>query len=157
MRSKHADISVATVKGSRLYQEDRWVNACIKLRTIPHGLGRLLGVMDGHGGISAAEKVANNLEASFVEALRRNHGAVDKALTETVKRLNEITYNDETGTTLSITYIPDDENRAYVAILGDSPVIIQGHDCRIYLGPIHNVRCNPPNASLKPNVYRRVL
>jgi serine/threonine protein phosphatase PrpC len=144
MRAKHTSVSVDSAKGTRLYQEDRWVNARIELRPITHGRGRLLGVMDGHGGISAVEKVADNLEAFFSIALRRTKGTVDKALAETVKHLSELTYEDEAGTTLSIAYIPDSEKRVHLAILGDSPVIVQGQDRRIYLSPIHNVRCNPP-------------
>ena len=46
------------------------------VRGVSHGQGQLLSVMDGHGGISAAEKVADNLESFFSDALRKKHGKV---------------------------------------------------------------------------------
>lgn len=46
------------------------------------------------------------------------------------------------GATLSMVFIPHDETLAYIAILGDSPVIMQTRDGQLNLSPDHNVRSN---------------
>ena len=103
-----------------------------------------MAVMDGHSGSKAAERVASDLEGFFLKGLRRQKGRVEEALRKTVGMLAVTIGSEESGTTLSVVFVPDDENQAYVAILGDSLVMIQGQGRRIYLSPIHNVRCNPP-------------
>lgn len=137
-------VSFASAKGSnRPRQEDRFVNARIELSDIKHGKGQVMVVMDGHGGSDTAEKVKNILQATFETALKEKEGDVENALRHMVNLLHEATKDDETGTTLSVVYVPDDELRAYVAFLGDSPIVIKGkHGVYTNSDKMHNVTWN---------------
>lgn len=52
------------------------------------------------------------------------------------------------GTTLTLVYVPDAEKKAYVAVLGDSPVVIRraGAGGKIWNSPVHNVHQNAAEA-----------
>lgn len=132
--------TVATAKGYRESQEDRYVIAYIEAE---HGKGQLMALMDGHGGSSAADKVAQSVEKSFIQALAESKGDIKQALYKAVEVLAYMTQNEKSGTTLSLVYVPDDESRAYVAVIGDSPVIITDKSGKIRVSPEHNVRSNP--------------
>ncbi|MCX5692630.1 MAG: PP2C family protein-serine/threonine phosphatase [Candidatus Omnitrophica bacterium] len=143
-QGNEAIVSFASAKGSnRPRQEDRFVNARIELSDIKHGKGQVMAVMDGHGGPDTAEKVKNILQATFETALKEKEGNVENALRHMVNLLYEATKDDETGTTLSVVYVPDDELRAYVAFLGDSPIVIKGkHGVYTNSDKMHNVTWN---------------
>jgi serine/threonine protein phosphatase PrpC len=132
--------TAATAKGYRESQEDRYVVTHIEAE---HGKGQLMALMDGHGGPSAADRVARSVEKSFIQALAESKGDVKQALYGVVEALAYMTQNEKSGTTLSIIYIPDDESRAHVAVIGDSPVIITDKNGKIRVSPEHNVRSNP--------------
>jgi serine/threonine protein phosphatase PrpC len=94
----------------------------------------------------------------FVEAMEHQRGDVLKALTTTVEALNVITKYNRSGSTLSLVYVSEDRRRAFVAVLGDSPVIIKGRNDRICTSPTHNIRANPKElkaAFKKGAVYYR--
>src|SRR5208337_742222 len=50
------------------------------------------------------------------------------------------------GTTASIAFIPLSADVVYVAVLGDSPVIVKQADGSIWVAPEHNVRTNKAEA-----------
>jgi serine/threonine protein phosphatase PrpC len=119
--------------GGRAEQQDRYVTS-----EIP-GAGQLMAVMDGHGGPQTAEQVARELTPLFTDALTRRRDPI-LALRETVQKLADSTAHHTAGSSLSIVYIPANAQRAYVAILGDSPVLIKGHKGVLHISPIHNAR-----------------
>ncbi len=139
---------VAQVQGGRSQQQDRFLNLEIDLPEIEHGRGRLLAVMDGHGssaGHFVATLVAWILPTIFQNAMQRPDikGDVPRALEATFQDLHDETKRQASGTTLSLVYVPHGENSAYVANLGDSPVLIFDQDDFLYESPEHNVMKNP--------------
>ncbi len=136
-------ISHSTAQGRQGYQEDRYTVASINIQNLPrHGQGQLMAVMDGHGGFEVAEIVQQRLKTLFESALVTAEGNVEQALRLTVKNLCEETKDKESGSTLSVVYIPENEARAYAAILGDSPVIILDKGDNLSISPQHNIRSN---------------
>ena len=127
--------STATIQGPREYQEDRYFTAGLEQ-------GTLLGVMDGHGGAETAEYLDEHLPSAWVDAFGDVEFHAETAMYAAVKRMHEETKNMNAGATLSLVFIPNSENIAYIAILGDSPVILQKPDGTIHLSPEHNVRTN---------------
>ncbi|MFC2149779.1 hypothetical protein ACFLQ8_03660, partial [Candidatus Auribacterota bacterium] len=139
-------VSAVTARGARDIQEDVYVNTEIDAGTGARENGRLMIVADGHNGSGAAEIVRKNavkLFKKYLSAGRDEKNNVETALAMTVNTLVELARDETSGTTLSIVYIPDDENRAYAAVLGDSPVIIRDEKGIIKESPTHNVRLNP--------------
>jgi len=136
------NVSYGTAQGERNYQEDRFVNKSLAINGIENGNGRLMGIMDGHGGSGSAQLVSEKLPEVFKAAIIEEKGDVKKALKETVNSLHELTKDQESGTTLSIVYVPADAETAYVAVLGDSPILIEDRDGKIHTSPEHNVRTN---------------
>jgi len=130
------DISAATKKGQRSYQEDRYV-----VHETPDG--RLLAVFDGHGGDRASEHCATLLHEVF-DVVRKTLLVVnfENLLREVFNVLNTETEGFVSGTTASIVFIPNSGKEAVVGILGDSPVLIQNRDGGLWLSPEHNVRTN---------------
>ena len=120
--------------GARGYQEDRFlVHKCDD--------GYLLAVMDGHGGSQVAEFIVNNLVRFFSEATKDS--AYSDRLREVFSKLNLETRSMYPGSTLSIVFLPDDEEKAHVAVLGDSPVVVRDIKGKILISPEHNARSNP--------------
>ncbi len=126
-------ITSATAIGGRSYQEDRIVNA-------GNENGRLIAIMDGHGGDETAEFVSKNLWDVFSSFGPDSEGRT--ALSSTIQKLNELTGSNESGSTLSAVWIPRGELYANISILGDSPVIVKNPRERRWLSPKHNVRTN---------------
>ena len=124
--------------GGRSYQEDRLVAETIQLGDMAL---QVMAVMDGHNGSGVAQLAADKLIPSIREAYEPARGIIE-TLKTTVSKLNEATKRSSSGSTLSIVAIPEEERRAYVAILGDSPVIIADDNGKINISPEHNVRSN---------------
>jgi len=130
------EVSSATEKGKRPYQEDRLVI---------HETSEvyLLGVFDGHGGDEVADKCAVLMPKVF-DAVR---SAVLVANFENMVRevfhvLNAETKDCYAGTAASIVLLPKHGKEAIIGILGDAPVMLQKTDGDIWLSPEHNVRTN---------------
>ncbi|MDX1535834.1 MAG: PP2C family protein-serine/threonine phosphatase [Candidatus Spechtbacterales bacterium] len=132
-------ISVASNCGSREVNEDRVFTNLVSSEEL--GTLWTLAVMDGHRGEEAVTEVITNLYPELLKALSNNKGDIEAALTEAFYGLNQLTMSIRAGTTLSCAIISENESKAYVAILGDSPVIVIGED-GITLSPEHNVRTN---------------
>lgn len=125
--------SFASAIGERNYQEDRYV-----LYTDENGW--LLGTMDGHNGEETAEFCHINVVEIFKKVLKSE---LEKNLLRTiVLALHEKTKNFESGSTISLVFIPKSAKRAHVAILGDSPVVIKNNEGVINISPEHNARTN---------------
>ncbi len=127
--------------GLRSYQEGRSVY-------IISPFGYLLAIFDGHGGKEVAEIAAKNLLIIFNQesAPLREKGQVDydTLLQNVTAKLNLLTKDEYSGSTMSLVFIPTDseDHTAYIAVLGDSPVVISDYDGKTFLGPDHNVRSN---------------
>lgn len=129
-------IATASKKGSRYHQEDRFF---AYTPTDDMG-GLLLGVLDGHGG----DEVSTLLE-QLLPIIWQRHACFQKP-EEIFKRVfaeaHEYTKLMRSGSTTSLVYISPLENFAHIAVLGDSPVIVEQGDGQIYVGPDHNARSN---------------
>jgi serine/threonine protein phosphatase PrpC len=128
---KIMNITTATAKGARPYQEDTFINLQISQ-------GTLLGVFDGHGGPEASEWMAKNFDLYF----QYNQRNVEVGLRDTFDACAAALRGYEAGTTASVVFIPTDSTTVYTAVIGDSPIIIDTLD-GLWYGPDHNVRTNP--------------
>lgn len=124
-------VSSATNMGSRGYQEDRIVIFQISIESEK---GWLLAVMDGHSGHMAAEFCAKNLPEYFLKTSAF-------FLNELIRILYNETKNMSAGCTISLVYISETKRKAFVAVLGDSPIIIKNKE-QVWLSPEHNIRTN---------------
>jgi len=119
-------------------QEDR-----IVVHSIP-GWGDLLAVIDGHVDEQAAHLVKQKLPSIFENALHEKEGDIPETEKDTFKALDELTknMNSDSGLVLSMVVIPSTEKKAYGAVLGDAPVLIENEKGELFLGPEHNVIFN---------------
>ena len=140
MSSRENEPSVARAQGLRQYQEDRYLKH--RIDAAGHK-GLLMAIVDGHGGSSTAEMVAQSAVRLFTQALSEYKDNLEGALSKTVAELDRITREQKSGTTLSLVFVPDGESHAHVAVIGDSPVIIKDRKGKINISPDHNVRSNP--------------
>jgi serine/threonine protein phosphatase PrpC len=129
--------SHATAQGTREHQEDRsFINSTED--------GLLIAVFDGHGGEAAAAGSATHLMDFFNQV-----GTDDTLVTvpAKMKKLFELlavnTSVMVSGTTASIVFIPSTLDRAFVGVVGDSPVVIRNADGDMWKAPEHNVNSNP--------------
>ena len=122
-----SNITHATARGPRPYQEDRLV-------TLTNGERSLLVVLDGHGGAEVAEHCVKRLKTldMFPET--------ESGMLGMVQILAAETSDMEAGSTLSMVSVTPEG--AIVAVLGDSPVIIMAEDGTMRVSPEHNVRTN---------------
>ena len=123
------------------------LDVVINLDAVKNGQGRLLAVMDGHGETAQfvqnlVEKVTVSLRQIFETALAAHAGDVERAMRAVFAELHAIAKTEEAGTTLSLVYVSYNEQKAYAAVLGDSPVIILGADDKFYKGAEHNLLTN---------------
>ncbi len=132
--------TVHTSIGRRDYQEDRFFYE-------KFDLGYLMAIFDGHGGKEVAEVASKNLLNFFSQEHDnlKTKGQVDyKILLKSVtSRLSRSVEEYSSGSTMSLVFISrSEENAAYVAVLGDSPIVISNLDGNLFIGPEHNVRSN---------------
>ena len=149
-----AIISVASEQGAREYQEDQ---AFIDMAED----GLLAAVFDGHGGSQVSNFLYRNVKNAF-DAVANNPALplIEMKMRGLFDWLTERTKDMEEGSTGSIVFIPSELDRAYVGVLGDSPVIIRTGQGQIitppdisinlpttfgdiWISPEHNVRANP--------------
>jgi len=131
-------ITTATAQGRRPYQEDRSF-----VYAVPEGT--LLGVFDGHGGDSVASCLCAEFP-KFWSAVDGNQ-YVD-ALFKIFVMAHSVTREYHAGSTASVVFIPSDEKTAYIAVLGDSPVIAEQASGETWIGPDHNARSNQAERDL---------
>lgn len=133
------NITTHTEQKSRPYQEDRFF-----VKELPSG-ETILGVFDGHGGHWVADYAAKFTPYFFRSLLKSN--SYYSTMFKVIERLNNKTNHFYSGSTVSLVLIDKDKTNAYVAILGDSPVIIKDGNENIWIAPEHNVRSNKIEAS----------
>ena len=136
-------VSAATDQGKRSYQEDRHV---VYRYDMPDEKGWLTAVVDGHSGSAeVAEFCEKNLSIYFTNllnsVLEHTDEILENILKNTISALHEATKEMDSGATISIVYISETRAKAFVAILGDSPVIIKTKS-GVWVGPEHNARTN---------------
>lgn len=138
-------VNVAAAKGSRDYQEDRHF-------TSEHTDGILLAVFDGHGGSESSHEAMRCFDRLFWASLEFFNGDPKRALHDSVKQLAVRLADWESGSTLSVVYIPTNGDTVFTAVLGDSPIIIKSESrdetlgithYTTWVGPDHNIRSNP--------------
>lgn len=145
-----ARISSATGQGARPYQEDRFVVKTVNAQEDVVA-GILLAVADGHGGDATSSYVQQQLSGDlFDRILAGTKNNPKEAISRTFQYLNDETYqlseksglHCDSGTTLSIVFIPAFQVIGYIGIIGDSPVIVAFRDGTIQISPDHNARTN---------------
>src|SRR3989344_5208862 len=125
--------------GLRSYQEDRYF---MKELELAKDSGLFLAVMDGHGGDEVSQFFKDSLE-SIIAKVTEDKEVVGSAEIQAIFRLlNEKTCEMESGSTLSLAFISYTQERVYVGILGDSPVIVKDRDSKVNIGPEHNAGTN---------------
>ena len=132
-------ITAAQTRGSRPYQEDFFIAERVKFAEKECVI---LAVIDGHRGDGVARFCQEKLLSFLENAFLNFKGDFEKALRRTVKKLHNGTRKEYVGSTLSIACIPENQERVFIAILGDSPVIVIDIDGNLHISPEHNVRTN---------------
>ncbi|MFC1807979.1 FHA domain-containing protein, partial [Candidatus Omnitrophota bacterium] len=137
---QHDPVSTYSVQTKE--KEDRLVNGRIEFPGVPHGKGRLMVVIDGHGGKEAAEMIEDNLQEYFKRAMASELGDVSKALKSMFAALRELVKDEGSGATLAVVYIPNDQMKAYVGVLGSTYVVIKDANGNVNYGPDHRPKYN---------------
>ena len=131
---KGEEVSIFTHEGRS--GEDRFIVRDVET---PQSKGRLFAVFDGHVG----QKVSAGLGAEFAEMFSMNlnasNGNAEEALRSTIRYFAVRYANEESGSTVSAVYIPDGSRAAYVAALGDSPIVWRNEDGSVGISPQHNM------------------
>jgi serine/threonine protein phosphatase PrpC len=112
--------------------------------------GILLAVADGHGGDETSSYVAQQLSDGLFDMMVADNKNLNDALKTAFQYLNDSTLelskktfaHYESGTTLSVVYIPDGQDKLHIGIIGDSPVIVARMDGKFHISPEHNARSN---------------
>ena len=132
-----SSVTLAIEQGPRSYQEDYYLSMPIK----GNGLnGRLLAIMDGHGGKAVAEICAREIGNLFSPY---KDTSPEESLRQLVSKLNSKTVSfRDVGATLSIAFVLEDQRKVSIAIVGDSPVVVLDGKKKLHLSPEHNVRSN---------------
>lgn len=135
-------ITWATHKGNRGHQEDRvYIHS--------DNDGTLLAIFDGHGGDEVSQFCANATRIAFdTVAVNPSLPTIEDKLRGLFKYLALHTNSMSAGSTATIAFIPPLNNKIWVGVLGDSPVIVKIDKNQIWKGPEHNVRSNPEEARL---------
>ena len=130
-------VTFAVEKGPRSYQEDRHLHIKVVGESGPHG--KLLAVMDGHGGKEVSEFCEKEIKNVF--QLSRPEQA-EAALKDLVAWLSLRTAHFHEGSTISLALITDVPRKVSIAVLGDSPVVVYDKQGKLHTSPEHNVRSN---------------
>jgi serine/threonine protein phosphatase PrpC len=130
----HVLFSSASHRGARRYNEDR-------LFTATTAEGTLAAVFDGHGGEQCVKIASDKFVAAWADTHEAGKDPLE-SLKETYKQISAAVDWMEEGTTASALFIPFAGDDVYVAVLGDSPIILQQPDGSIHVSPEHNVRSN---------------
>lgn len=130
-------INFASYMGTRHSQEDH-----ILWADVPEGV--LIGILDGHGGDEVASLLAHQMPRMWSAI---DGDAYEEALRHVFAMAHAVTKEYRCGSTASVVFIPKDETEAYIAVLGDSPVLAERADGTIFVGPDHNARSNQEERS----------
>jgi serine/threonine protein phosphatase PrpC len=125
-------ITYASATGNRPYNEDR-----VLWHETPEGT--LLGVFDGHNGDEVSALLASTF-GNFWSAIDGERYST--AMYRVFEMAESLTHHYRQGSTASVVFIPKNATHAIVAVLGDSPVLIDQADHELFIGPDHNVRSN---------------
>lgn len=135
-------ITHATAQGIREYQEDRYL-------VYEYGAGTMMAVFDGHGGDEAADCCVELLP-KLLEELQKgefpdNPEDIGQSPVGVYRwifhRLHAATQDCRSGTTATMAFVPKDGRAAYMANLGDSP-LVWSNGLGAIVAKDHNVRTN---------------
>ncbi len=136
-------ITHATAQGTRAHQEDRYL-------VYEYAAGTMMAVFDGHGGDEAAVK-CTELLPKLLDEIQRGEFPDDTEDGEGFSphrvylwiyhQLHEATAGLRSGTTATMAFVPKDGRAAYMAVLGDSP-LVWCNGLGVTVAKEHNVRTN---------------
>jgi len=135
-------VTCSSIQGLREYQEDYYFFSRIEE---PGVSGWLLAIMDGHRGKEVAEFCAKEIGRIFKIS---DAGEAEEILCRLVAELNSKTVSLSAGSTLSIALILENQKKVFIAVLGDSPVLVLDKNKELHISPEHNVRSNAKERAL---------
>jgi len=136
-------ITHATAQGTRAHQEDRYL-------VYEYEAGTMMAVFDGHGGGEAALQCADLLPklldeiqcGEFPDDPEDGEGfSPHRVYLWIYHQLHEATRDFRSGTTATMAFVPKDGRSAYMAVLGDSPLVFS-NGLGVTVAKEHNVRTN---------------
>ena len=150
---KRGCLTIESVQGQRNHQEDRSFSVRLGESRNSH---HLFGVFDGHGGMDAAEE-CRILVPRFAELYYgRTPVVMLRNIAKNLCRLTE-KYVAQ-GCTMSMALVRPKYDDVWVAVIGDSPVVVVDKHGVVSIGPLHNVGTNEKereSAQSRGGVYLR--
>jgi serine/threonine protein phosphatase PrpC len=132
-------MTLGSVQGLREAQEDRFVASRFGDQ------GWLLAVFDGHNGAGTAHAASERVEDVFTRCAEQ-YGLGTGAVSATIGALRDETADRTDGSSASVVFVDETEDRVYIGVLGDSPVIVRNDSGGLIMGPVHNTAANPEDA-----------
>jgi len=133
-------VTSGSVQGLREAQEDR-------VHASHYGdRGWLLAIFDGHNGAGTADVAAHRVEDVFARCVRQ-YGIGSGAMSATIGAIRDETAERTDGSSASVVFVDEVEDRVYAAVLGDSPVLVRDASGSLVMGPLHNTAANPEDAA----------
>lgn len=129
-------ITAVSEQGTRDHQEDQYF-----VDVSSNNTWAFLAVFDGHAGKECAEVAKATLKTMWKDSAILVTKDRRSSLRRITEMLNQATYYESSGCTMSLVFIDLRTKRMYGAMLGDSPIICVVKD-DIYIAPDHNVRSN---------------
>jgi serine/threonine protein phosphatase PrpC len=125
-----------SVQGLRDAQEDRFHASRIGER------GWLLAVFDGHNGAGTADAAAGRIADIFARTTEQ-YGFTAAALEAALGSLRDEVAERHDGSSASVVFVDEEQDRAYATVLGDSPVVVRNASGDVVMAPLHNTAANP--------------
>ena len=149
-KTMRGNITVAHEKGSRTFQEDRYL--CLPVYSqVPYARGWLLAVMDGHSHTTEGYRISELCQKHIPSLYSLNHPEqAEQSLLELTQKLVRMSGEEYQGSTLSLALVLESHHTVSVAVLGDSPVVVVNEE-ETHVAPIHNVNVNDSERILAEN------
>jgi len=108
--------------------------------------GWLLAVFDGHNGPGTADVAAKRIGEVFARCAEQ-YGVGPAAVDAAVGAIRDEVAERNDGSSASVVFVDEQEDRAYASVLGDSPVMVRTETDEVAMAPLHNTAANPEDAA----------
>jgi serine/threonine protein phosphatase PrpC len=133
-------VTSGSAQGLREAQEDRFHVCRFGER------GWLLAVFDGHNGPGTADVAAKRIRDVFARCAEQ-YGAGPAAVDAAVGAIRDEVADRNDGSSASVVFVDEENDRAYAAVLGDSPIVVRTATDEMAMASIHNTAANPQDAA----------